>query len=1102
MKLKDFCFFDPLLHCVHFIDKKGGALDWKVGEEIQLVSDRGALVIAQGDLLALARANESRTVDLALTRLSLWRLAQKGADHLHIEHASFQTQLSLDLKIAVDAYLSEQLHSNGLVSENTTLTTNEWLRDEFILELNEPYIIARYFKSQHNNDFQLIGKNYTLSIVNERNVWKAKRLTKLRRDTRDIIAITGNTEFLDASVAAKTRTSAVDALNQLVKDSIYLKLWETYNKIQWNIATRSAKKLGYFSYKEVFHTGMEIPRFRFNIGEQEALEFSKRIKELQDNEEFVLADLVIEIAAKPPEWMFEETKPSVKATYGEKPLLGREIRVRPPYIELEVRQSRPPKTGELFMSIQGDKSAYERREQAHTSIQTYNNPMPQLRRLIEGIEPLVERRRTLNPLSPKAKKLFKGEPTLRQKEALKIALNTPDIALIIGPPGTGKTQVITALQQRIADEFTDTSPVKHQVLLSSFQHDAVDNVVERSGVFGLPAVKVGGRRFGGETTESSVTKWRISKIQELKRPLESEMNSWPVFSLYEQLKDTALSLRMSRETGLRRTLVMEIEEILTQLSDEHNLHLSQDLSDEWQETYEKLRQGNALILSRDTQINLLKRIRGLRSSLIAFNDDGVDRVKTLLEFAEKVPCICEHKVIEQLSESIDQFNQSMLSDVLLVEKINVLKDQLIDAVRPDYRPFLLRSYIDKTDCKVLDKLESEIYELISKSRTLGPLLVRHEYLESLKNNTSSVEDSIKDYVTVLGATCQQAAGDKMLSIKSTSDRLGVTFDTVIVDEAARASPLDLMIPMAMAKRRIVLVGDHLQLPHMLEPRVEVELQEHHEIDEVKSELLRISLFEHLHHQFVRMHKNGGPQRVVMLDTQFRMHSDLGSFVSQEFYERRGFNPIESLLDNDHFEHEIDSYRNCIAAWVDVPGHKESEKSKNGSKYRVAEAKRCAEEAWKILSAHPNLSIGVITFYSAQRDVIYEELAAYGCANLSENGWQISSDYRLNSDGAERLRVGSVDAFQGKEFDVVILSAVRTWNAGTEMTIDNLNQNLGFLRLPNRINVAMSRQKMLLIVVGDKELRKVNGLNPVDNMPLLPGFPAFYKLCEGENGKIL
>lgn len=111
---------------------------------------------------------------------------------------------------------------------------------------------------------------------------------------------------------------------------------------------------------------------------------------------------------------------------------------------------------------------------------------------------------------------------------------------------------------------------------------------------------------------------------------------------------------------------------------------------------------------------------------------------------------------------------------------------------------------------------------------------------------------------------------------------------------------------------------------------------------------------------------------------------------------------------------------------------------------------------------------------------------------------ISRSYRQTDAGEERLRVGTVDAFQGKEFDVVFLSVVRT-NA---MTITSqkagierehlLNRKYGHLRLANRLNVAMSRQRKLLIAVGDRTMAA--GAEPEEAIPALA---AFLKLCSKE-----
>jgi superfamily I DNA and/or RNA helicase len=83
-------------------------------------------------------------------------------------------------------------------------------------------------------------------------------------------------------------------------------------------------------------------------------------------------------------------------------------------------------------------------------------------------------------------------------------------------------------------------------------------------------------------------------------------------------------------------------------------------------------------------------------------------------------------------------------------------------------------------------------------------------------------------------------------------------------------------------------------------------------------------------------------------------------------------------------------------------------------------------------------VGVITFYGAQHELIKQELKC------------------LDTGLSELVQAGTVDGFQGQEFPLVILSAVRS----------NDNGFTGFLKMPNRINVAMSRAQRQLIIVGD------------------------------------
>ena len=119
-------------------------------------------------------------------------------------------------------------------------------------------------------------------------------------------------------------------------------------------------------------------------------------------------------------------------------------------------------------------------------------------------------------------------------------------------------------------------------------------------------------------------------------------------------------------------------------------------------------------------------------------------------------------------------------------------------------------------------------------------------------------------------------------------------------------------------------------------------------------------------------------------------------------------------------------------------------------------------------AFENLSVGIISFYSKQVERISEEASKYGYTEREGDGsYRIAPAYQLTKDGREKLRIGSVDSFQGKEFDIVILSTVRSNNI---LRIDENNLRVfGFLTLENRLNVAFSRAQKMLITVGDAEM---------------------------------
>lgn len=178
-----------------------------------------------------------------------------------------------------------------------------------------------------------------------------------------------------------------------------------------------------------------------------------------------------------------------------------------------------------------------------------------------------------------------------------------------------------------------------------------------------------------------------------------------------------------------------------------------------------------------------------------------------------------------------------------------------------------------------------------------------------------------------------------------------------------------------------------------------------------------------------------------------------------------------------------------------------------SKSRPIEARKIAEELKRLIEHDPRLTFGVIAFYRAQVTELWHELCKLGLAEVTDDGtFQVAPAWRetTNHEGklVERLRIGTVDAFQGKEFDVVFLSVTRSNNIQTSPdTPETYRRKYGFLLLENRLCVAMSRQQRLLIAVGDLEMIRVEADKPQNERQAIRELIAFYELCQTSSGKL-
>ena len=234
------------------------------------------------------------------------------------------------------------------------------------------------------------------------------------------------------------------------------------------------------------------------------------------------------------------------------------------------------------------------------------------------------------------------------------------------------------------------------------------------------------------------------------------------------------------------------------------------------------------------------------------------------------------------------------------------------------------------------------------------------------------------------------------------------FDTLIFDEAGQTLEPMCWIPMQKVKK-VILAGDHLQLP----PTVKS--------DDAAKKGLAISLLEKLM-----------PLESIseMLAIQYRMNAKIMQFPSQWFYENK-LEAHSSVKD-----HQLDE---AIVQFIDTAGTGYEEELV-GAPYGIQnkqEADLVLTVLRSIVDEHKNASIGIISPYKLQIQYLREQLIEQ----------QLSS---------KNIQVQTVDGFQGQEKDIIIISLVRS----------NGKQEIGFLKDLRRMNVAITRARKKLIVVGD------------------------------------
>lgn len=298
-----------------------------------------------------------------------------------------------------------------------------------------------------------------------------------------------------------------------------------------------------------------------------------------------------------------------------------------------------------------------------------------------------------------------------------------------------------------------------------------------------------------------------------------------------------------------------------------------------------------------------------------------------------------------------------------------------------------------------------------KMKSMAKWIEYNQEIDELHDEIKRVENKmIRDIIETSDVILSTNSSAALESIARTK------FDVAIIDEASQATIPSVLIPIAKA-HRFILAGDHKQLPPT--------------IISDKAQGLEKTLFEEL----IRIY----PFKSQLLNIQYRMNSLLMKFPNSEFYNNnlKSDSSVDDIDINDiiNSDDKEDAMLFIDTSNIDDIGEKHLKDSKSIINQLEADiAVKFANDYLKL--GLEETDIGIISPYADQVKIIQDRTP---------------------------VEVKTVDGFQGREKEIIIISTVRS----------NEDGNIGFLRDLRRLNVAITRAKRKLIIIGNINTLKIN-----------------------------
>ena len=627
--------------------------------------------------------------------------------------------------------------------------------------------------------------------------------------------------------------------------------------------------------------------------------------------------------------------------------------------------------------------------------------------------------------------LQKYPPNPSQRTAIFNGIRTKDAYLVMGPPGTGKTTVILEWIKYFVQKCN------MRVLVSSQNNKAVDNVLERI----IEEKDIDVLRIGSESKVTSTVLPCLfeNKMEELRT------------SINDTTRSNILALRkyINRwEDNLRVLTVRKSKYEQLNTLHERARQASRELSTLWIALQKHLKdcektQRALLHVSRDVNALIEKedryRKRGafgkfvlgifskMRNRSIAGGIEKYDRLReeeTLAIQRCRDGYLAYRKAFDDTVRDISVPTAKMKEDIDFAVSFEF---QNLDSESAVFHEFDLAPFraADRYDVKFWQEMTDALRAMIDRAQELLAVIERWRD-DAISTRNYTLKNILLEGVNLVGATC--------IGINSQQRFADLKFDVTIIDESGQIQIHNALVPMSVSNK-LIMLGDHKQIPPVADPEMLAVLDEHG----IDDELMRKSLFEIMYERLPDTNKS-------MLDTQFRMPGEIADILSDWFYGGE----YKSHKTKRDLSSEIPGLSEKPFLIIDTSdsmrrletNHKQADGQTTHD--NPLEAEIIADIIGMLhKSGYPLSDVGVISALKAQVELIRSAVCKKGIAKEEANEL-----------------VATLDSYQGQERKIILYSFGRS-----SLKAPSKN-GVGFLTELRRLNVAMSRCKKTLIMLGD------------------------------------